>query len=105
MDIFTNLSTIYVKDCILMLIDKITMYVHSFTIPLQQIAPQESKPLFGFHGPIKIKFSDENDHFMEDLGKNMFCLTPIQLTPNVLHYFQAFEKVMAARKWLDGHLS
>ena len=105
MDLLTNLTIIYGKDCVLMFIDQLKMYVHSFTMHLKHIAPQESKPLFGFHGPIGTTFSDGNDHFMEDFGKNMFCLAPIQLTPNVLHYFQDFEKLMAGIKWLDGYLS
>ena len=35
----------------------------------------------------------------------MFCLVHIQPAPNALYYFQAFEKLMAASKWLDDHLS
>ena len=78
-----------------MLIDQLTMYVHSFTIHLQHIAPQESKPLCGFHGPFGTTFSDGDDHFIEEFGQEMFFLAHIQLTPNVLHYFQDFKKLMA----------
>ena len=48
------------------------MYVHSFTMQLQHIAPQERKPLFGFHGPIKTTFSDGIDHFLEEFGNFFF---------------------------------
>lgn len=34
MDLFTKLSTIYGKDCVLMLIYQLAMYVHSFTMHL-----------------------------------------------------------------------
>ena len=95
---------VYNIDCVLMLIYQLKMYVHSFTMHLQHIAPQESKLICGFHSPFGTTFNDGNDHYMEDFGKNMFCLAPIQLTPNVLHYFQDFEKLMAARKWLDDNL-
>ena len=77
MDLFTNLSTIYGKYCVLMLIDQLKMYVHSFTIHLQHISPQESKPLYGFHGPFGTTFSDGDDHFIEDLGKDMFFLAHV----------------------------
>ena len=40
----------------------------------------------------------------EDFWQDMFGLDHIQPTPNILYYFQAFEKLMAARRWLDGHL-
>ena len=76
-DIFTNLSTTYGKDYVLMLIDQLKMYVHYFTIQLQHIAPQESKPLCGFHGPFGTTFSDEDDHFMEDFGQDLFFLDHI----------------------------
>ena len=33
-DLFTNLPTIYGKDCVLTLIDQLTMYDHSFAIHL-----------------------------------------------------------------------
>ena len=35
----------------------------------------------------------------------MFFLDHLQPTPNILYYFQAFEKLMVENKWLDGHLS
>ena len=68
MELFTNLSTIFGKDCVLMFIYQLTTYVHSFTIHFQHTAPQESKPNFGFHGPFGTTFSDGDDHFIEDLG-------------------------------------
>ena len=77
MDLFTNLSTIYGKDYVLMLIDKLTIYVHFLTIHLQHMASQESRPLFGFHGPIETTLSDRNDHFMEEFGKKHVFLAPI----------------------------
>ena len=105
MDLFTKLTTIYGKDCVLILIEKLNMYDHSFAIHLQHIDPQESKPLFGFHGPFGTTFSDGIGHFLEDFGQEFLCLVHIQPTPNFLYYFQVFEKIMAASKWLDGHLS
>ena len=83
-----------------MLIYQLTIYVHSFTMHLQHIAPQESKPLYGFHGPFGTTFSDGDDHFIEDFGKDMFFLAHIQLIPNFLHYFQAFENLMASKQVL-----
>ena len=77
MDLFTNLPTIYGKDFDLMLIDQLTMYDHSFAIHLYHIAPQESKPLFGFHGTFGTTFSDGNAHFIEDFGKDFFFLAHI----------------------------
>ena len=98
MDLFTNLSTTYGKDCVFMFVYQLTIYVHSFTMNLQHIAPQERKPLCEFHGPFGTTFSDGDDHFMEDFGKDMFCLDHIQPTPNILYYFQDFEKLMATRR-------
>ena len=72
MNLFTNLSTIYGKDCVLMLIYLLTMYEHSFTMHLQHLYPQESKPLCGFHGPFGTTFSDGDDHFMEEFGQDIF---------------------------------
>ena len=40
----------------------------------------------------------------EDFWQDMFCLDHIQQTPNILYYFQDFEKLTATRRWLDGHL-
>ena len=40
----------------------------------------------------------------ENLWQDMCFLTHIQLTSLILYYFQALEKLMAARRWLDGHL-
>ena len=85
MDLFTKLSTIYSKDYSLNLIDKLTMYVHFFTIHLQHIAPQGRKPLFGFHGPFGTTFNDGIGHFLENFGQDFFFLVHIQPTPNVLY--------------------
>ena len=105
MDLFTKLSTIYGKDCVLMFIYQITIFVHSFAIHLQHIALQESISLCGFHGPFWTTFSDGDEHFIEDVGQYMFFFDNIKPIPNILYYFQAFEKLMAVRKWLDGHLA
>ena len=79
-----QLVYLYGKDCALMLIYQLKMYVHSFTMHLQQIAPQERKPLYGFHIPFGTTVSDGDDHFMEDFGQDMFFLDHIQQTLNVL---------------------
>ena len=34
----------------------------------------------------------------------MCCLNHVQPTPIILHYFQALKKLMAAKRWWDGHL-
>ena len=41
----------------------------------------------------------------EEFWQDMCCLDHIQLAHNILYYFQAFEKLMAAKRWLDGHSS
>ena len=105
MDLFTNMATTYGKDCILMFIYQLTIFFHSFTVHFHHIAPRERKYLCGFHGPFGTTFSDGDDHFMEDFGQDVFFLDHIQPTPNILYYFQDFEKLMATSKWLDGHLS
>lgn len=105
MDLFTNLSTIYGKYYVLILIDQLKMYVHSFTIHLQQFFPQKSKPLFRFHGPFVTTFSDGINHFLGDSGQDLFFLGHIQSTSNALYYFHDFENIMEEIKCLDGHLS
>ena len=46
MDLITSLPTVHGKGCVFLLIDQLTKYLHSFSIHLQYIAPQEGKPLF-----------------------------------------------------------
>ena len=77
MNLFTKLSKIYGKYCFWMLIDQLKMHVHSFTIHLQHIPPQESQPLCGFQGPFGTTFSDRDDHFIEDIGQEMIFLAHI----------------------------
>ena len=40
----------------------------------------------------------------ENLEQAMCCLNHVQPTPIILHYFQALKKLIAARRWWDGHL-
>ena len=46
----------------------------------------------------------ENSLTWDEFWKDMCYLSHIQLTPLILYYFQALEKLRATRRWWDGHL-
>ena len=60
-------------------IDYLTQYLHSLTISIQCIAPQEGKPLFGLHGQFSANIYDEDSHTLYGFGQVLYYFLYSQL--------------------------
>lgn len=57
------------KSCVFVLIDHLKKYLHSLSIYIQCIAPQEGKLIFELHGASKTNISDGDSHFLYGFGQ------------------------------------
>ena len=69
MDPYIILLLAHGKNFTLTYMDYLTQYLCVLTIPIQCIAPQEGKLLFGLHGHILAKYCDGDNHLLCSLGK------------------------------------
>ena len=66
------LLLVYGKTYVFSFIDHLAQYLHSLTIFIQCIAPQEGKPLFGLHGHFGTNIYDGDSHFLYGFGQVLY---------------------------------
>ena len=86
MDLIIRLLLVHGKNCVFSLIDYLTQYLHSLTIFIQCIAPQEGKPLFGLHGHFWTSIYDGDSHFLYGFGQVLYYFLYTQLIYNSIYY-------------------
>ena len=72
------------KDCIFVVVDRLTKYAHFFAISVQYTASQVAElffhDVFRLHGLPKTIVSDRNNRFLGGFWQELFCLVGTELT-------------------------
>jgi hypothetical protein len=92
MDFITGLPKVQGKDCIYVVVDKLTKYAHFFAIPSEYKAPQVAKlffrEIFRLHGLPRVIVSNRDRRFLSALWQELFNLAGTKLTPNTSYHPQ-----------------
>lgn len=108
MDFITGLPFSQGKDCIFVVVDRLTKYAHFFAIPSKSSASQIAEiffqGVFRLHGLPKTIVSDRDSRFMGAFWQELFRLAGTELTPSTNYQPQTDGQTEAVNKWVEGYL-
>jgi hypothetical protein len=89
MDFITRLPKVQGKDCIYVVVDRLTKYAHFFAILFEYKAPQVEelffREVFRLHGLPRVIVSDKDIKFLSAFWQ-LFRLAGTELTPNTSYH-------------------
>ena len=108
MDFITGLPQVQGRDCIYVVVDRLTKFAHFFAIPTRFLAAQVAevffKDVFRLHGLSKIIISDRDSRFMGGFWQELFRLVGTNLTPSTSYHPQTDRQTEIVNKWIEGYL-
>eukprot|EP00253_Pinus_taeda_P027596 PITA_27596 len=106
MDFITGLPMVQGKDCIFVVVDRVTKYSHFFAISAHYTAAQVAelffREIFRLHGLPKTITSDRDSRFMGGFWQELFRLVGTKLTLSTSYHPQTDGKTEIVNKWLEG---
>jgi len=92
MDFITWLPMVQGKDCIFVVVDRLTKYAHFFSISAHyttaQVAELFFREIFRLHGLPKTIVSDRDNRFMGRFWQELFRVVGTELTPSTSYHPQ-----------------
>jgi hypothetical protein len=108
MDFITGLPLVQGKDCIYVVVDRLTKFAHFFAISSKysttQVAKLFFREVFRLHGLPKTIVSDRDNRLMEGFWQELFRLVGTELTPSTSYHPQTDGQTKIVNKWLEGYL-
>jgi hypothetical protein len=108
MDFITGLPKAQGKDCIFVVVDRLTKFVHFFMIPTDynavQVAELFFREIFRLHGFPQSIVSDRDSRFINTFWQELFRLVGTELTSNTSYHPQTDGKTEIVNKWIEGYL-
>ena len=107
MDFIIGLPKTQGKDCIFVVVDRLTKFVHFFAISMDftsQVAYLFFREVFMLHGLPKNIVSDRDNKFMSIFWQELFQLLGTTLNPNTSYHPQTYGKTNIVKKWVEGYL-
>lgn len=90
MDFITSLLRVWGKDCIYVVVDRLTKFAHFFPIAVDfttsQVAELLFREVFRLHGIPRIIVSDKDSRFMSIFWQELFRIAGTNLTPSTSHH-------------------
>jgi hypothetical protein len=109
MDFITGLPKVQGKDCICVVVDRLTKFTHFYAIPTEysvvQVAELFFREVFRLHGLPKNIVSDRDSRFIGTFWRELFRLVGTELTPSTSYYPQTDGQTEIVNKWVEGYLS
>jgi hypothetical protein len=108
MDFITGLPKVQGKDCIYVVVDRLTKFAHFYAIPTEyntvQVADIFFREVFRFHGLSKNIVSDRHNQFIGTFYRELFRLVGTELTPSTSNHPQIDGQTKIVNKWVEGYL-
>jgi hypothetical protein len=105
MDFITGFPKVQGKDCIFVVVDRLTKFSHFFFISIDYSASQVVelffREIFRLHGLPKTIMSDRDSGFMSTFWQELFILVGTALTPNTSYHPQTNGKTEIVNKWVE----
>jgi hypothetical protein len=92
MDFITGFPKVQGRDCIYVVVNRLTKFAHFFAISSEykaiQVAELFFKEIFKLHGLSRYIVSDRDNKFLGAFWQELFRLVGIELTPNTIYHPQ-----------------
>jgi hypothetical protein len=96
------------RDCIYVVVDRLTKFAHFFPITAKYTATQVADLFFGevfrLHGLPRSIMSDRDIKFMSHIWQELFRLCGTKLTPSTSYHPQIDGQIEIVNKWVDRYL-
>ena len=106
MHFITGFPKLLGKDCIFVVVDRLTKFSHLFFITRKFIGTQVAELLFQvvfrFHGLPKTIVSDRDRRFLSAFWKELFKTMGTNLNPNTSYHPQTYGQIEMVNQWLEG---
>jgi hypothetical protein len=108
MDFITGLPRVQGRDCIFVVVDRLTKFAHFFTIPTDykaiQVAELFFREVFRLHELTRQTVSDRDGCFINAFWQEFFRLAGIELATSTSYHPQTNGQTEIVNKWVEGYL-
>jgi hypothetical protein len=108
MDFITGLPKVHGKDCIYVVVDRLTKFTHFYAISTDynvvQMAELFFKEVFRLHGLPQNIVTDKDSPFIGMFWRELLRLVGTELTPSTSYYPQTDGQTEIVNKWVEGYL-
>jgi hypothetical protein len=108
MDFITGLPKVQGKDCIYVVVDRLTKFAHFYAIlteySIVQVVELFFREVFKLHGLPKNIISDRDSRFIGTFWRELFWLVGTNLTPSIRYHPQIDGQTKIVNKWVEGYL-
>ena len=108
MDFITSFPKVFGKDCIFVVVDRITKFSHLFfsttTFTAAQVAELFFKEVFRLHGLPKSIVSDRDSISFSAFWQEIFKMAGTNLTPSRIYHSKNDGQTKRVNQWLKGYL-
>ena len=109
MDFITGFPKVLGKDCIFVVVDRLTKFVHFFvittTFTAAQVVELFFREAFRLHGLPKSIVSDRDSIFFSAFWQEIFKMAGKNLTPSTRYHRQTDGQTERVNQWLEGYFS
>jgi hypothetical protein len=107
MDFITGLPRVQGRNCIFVVVNKLTKFAHFFAIPTYYKANQVAKlffrEIFRLHGLPKKIVSDRDGCFINAFWQELFRLVGTELAMSTNYHPQIDGQIEIVNKWVEGY--
>lgn len=108
MDFITGLPKVQGRDCIYVVVYRLTKFAHFFAISsdytTSQVAELFFREVLRFHGLPKYIVSDRDSRFLSAFWQELFRLAGTEFTPSTSCHLQTDGQTKIVNKWIEGYL-
>ena len=108
MDFIIGLPKAQGRDCIFVVVDRLTKFAHFFAISSTYSAAQTTelffREVFKLHGLPRSIVSDRDSRFLSHFWQELFRLCGTELTPSTSYHPQTDGQTEIVNKWVEGYL-
>ena len=108
MDFITGLPKVQGRDCLYVVVDRLTKFAHFFAISSYYSAAQVVelffREVFRLHGLPKTIVSDRDNKFTGAFWQELFLLVGTELAMTTSYHPQSDGKTEIVNKWIEGYL-
>ena len=108
MDFITGLPKVQGKDCLYVMVDRLTKFAHFFSISSDYFAAQVVelffREVFKLHGLPKTIVSDRDSRFTGAFWQELFRVAGSKLATSTIYHPQSDGQTEIVNKWIEGYL-
>ena len=106
MDFITGLPKVQGRDCLYVVVDRLTKFAHFFAISSDYFASQVAdlffREVFRLHGLPKTIVSDRDSKFTSAFWQELFRSVAMEFATSTSHHPQSDGRTKIVNKWIEG---